>query len=415
MSKAESFNISKTLVFEAYKAVKANRGSAGVDEISLNEFDKNLKNNLYKIWNRMTSGTYFPKPVKAVEIPKKDGGIRVLGIPTVEDRVAQMTVKMALEPKIEPYFLKDSYGYRPGKSAHDAIRITRTRCWQYNWVLEFDIRGLFDNIDHELMMKAVRKHTNSKWETLYIERWLKASIIKKGNVVEARRVGTPQGGVISPLLANLFLHYVFDKWMEREFPQNSWCRYADDGIVHCRSKEQAEHILKRLMVRLQECKLEIHPDKTKIVYCKDSNRKELHAINEFTFLGYTFRPRKANARDGHSFTSFLPAMSNKAKIHIRQTIKSWYLLHQTEVGIQDLSNKYNAVIRGWMNYYGLYGRAELSKVLMHINHHLVMWVMRKFDKYKRKKRRAWAYLFHIASAQPTLFKHWSVGILPMTG
>lgn len=414
MSKAKSFDISKKLVFEAYKAIKANRGSAGVDEISIKEFDKNLKNNLYKIWNRMSSGTYFPQPVKGVEIPKKSGGVRVLGIPTVEDRVAQMVVKMSLEPKIETYFLNDSYGYRPGKSAHDAIKITRERCWRYDWVLEFDIRGLFDNIDHELLMKAVNKHADEKWEILYIKRWLTASITINGNL-EKRRVGTPQGGVISPLLANLFLHYAFDKWMEREFPQNTWCRYADDGIIHCSSKKQAEYILNCLKIRMQDCKLEIHPEKTKIVYCKDSNRKEVHEINEFTFLGYTFRPRKAKARDGNSFTSFLPAISNNAKMHIRKTIKSWYLLHQTEVGIQELSNKYNAAIRGWMNYYGLYGRAELSKVLMHINHHLMMWVMRKFEKCKRSKRKAWKFLFRIATNQQTLFEHWTAGILPMAG
>lgn len=229
MSKAKSFDISKRQVFEAYKAVKANKGSAGIDEISISEFDNNLKDNLYKLWNRMSSGTYFPKPVKAVQIPKKDGGIRILGIPTVEDRVAQMVVKMSIEPKLEPHFLNDSYGYRPGRSAHDAIEITRKRCWKYNWILEFDIKGLFDNIDHELLMKAVKTHTDNKWEILYIERWLKASIVNKGGIIEVRTVGTPQGGVISPILANLFLHYAFDKWMDRSFKNNSWCRYADDG------------------------------------------------------------------------------------------------------------------------------------------------------------------------------------------
>lgn len=304
MSKAKSFDIPKRQVYEAYKAVKANRGSAGIDEISINEFDNNLKNNLYKLWNRMSSGAYFPSPVKAVEIPKKNGGIRTLGIPTVEDRIAQMVVKMSIEPKIEPYFLNDSYGYRPNRSAHDAIEITRKRCWRYNWVLEFDIKGLFDNIDHELLMKAVTTHTDNKWEILYIQRWLKAPIKRINGEIEARNMGTPQGGVISPILANLFLHYAFDKWMDRSFKNNPWCRYADDGVVHCSSKSEATYILEQLKLRMKECKLEIHPEKTSIVYCKDSNRKECHKNIEFTFLGYTYRPRKAKGRNGSTFTSF---------------------------------------------------------------------------------------------------------------
>jgi len=415
MSKAKSFNIPKTLIFAAYTTVKENRGAAGVDEISIKEFDRNQKDNLYKIWNRMSAGTYFPKPVKSVEIPKKAGGTRVLGVPTVEDRVAQMAVKMSIEPHINACFLKDSYGYRPNKSAHDAITVTRKRCWEYNWVLEFDIKGLFDNIDHELLMKAVRKHVDKKWELLYIQRWLQGPIQRGDGAVGERNKGTPQGGVISPLLANLFLHYAFDKWMEREFPQNSWCRYADDGIIHCKSEKQANYILKRLIHRLKECKLEIHEDKTKIVYCKDSNRRGNHPNIEFTFLGYTFRPRKAKTSNGNSFTSFLPAISKEAKKHIKRTIKSWYLLHQPGTDIENLSKKYNAAIRGWMNYYGLYGKAELTKVLRHLNHHLLMWVIRKYDKFKRKKRKAMKYLYRIAITRPHLFYHWSVGILPMPG
>jgi RNA-directed DNA polymerase len=282
MIKAKSFNITKREVYDAYKAVRANNGSAGIDDLSLDEYDKSLGDNLFKLWNRMSSGSYFPQSVKAVEIPKKNGGIRVLGIPTVEDRIAQMVVRNSLEPKIEPYFLPDSYGYRPNKSAHGAIDITRQRCWKFNWVLEFDIKGLFDNISHQLLMKAIHEHTNCKWEVLYIKRWLTASMSdKKGNVI-VREKGTPQGGVISPLLANLFLHYAFDKWMTKQFPNNPWCRYADDGIIHCNSKTQAEHIYNCLKERMKDCELEIHPEKTKIVYCKDSNRKEKHKDIQFT-------------------------------------------------------------------------------------------------------------------------------------
>lgn len=260
--KTKPYEISKTVVWEAYKRVKANKGAAGVDDESIEEFETNLKDNLYKIWNRMSSGSYFPPPVKAVEIPKKNGGVRVLGVPTVSDRIAQMTVKMYFEPLVEPCFYEDSYGYRPNKSAIDAVAITRERCWRYNWVLEFDIKGLFDNIDHDLLMKAVRKHTDCKWILLYIERWLKTPFqYKDGKVVE-RTAGTPQGGVISPVLANLFLHYTFDKWMGMNYPNNPWARYADDAVAHCRTREEAENLLQSLKKRFEECKLQLHPDKT---------------------------------------------------------------------------------------------------------------------------------------------------------
>lgn len=419
MSKAKSYEISKKLIFDAYKAVKANKGTAGIDSITMEKFDKNVKNNLYKLWNRMSSGSYFPKPVKTVAIPKSSGGTRILGIPTIEDRIAQMTCKMSLEPHVEPYFLKDSYGYRPNKSAHDAITVTRTRCWKYNWILEFDIKGLFDNINHTILMKIVRKHAKNKWEILYIERWMKAAFMNanetKEKEPEERTKGIHQGGVISPLLANLFLHYAFDSWMSREFPNVPWCRYADDGVIHCRTKKQAEYIRSCLIARMKRYALEIHPGKTTIVYCKDSNRREqTENPIQFDFLGFTFRPRKAKARNGTSFTSFLPAISHKAKNHIRQTIHSWYMIHQTENDLQTLARKYNVVIRGWLQYFGIYGRMEVAKVMRHVNQHLVMWIVRKYKRYKHKKMCAKRYLQHIAKSNPSLFAHWSVGILPMT-
>jgi RNA-directed DNA polymerase len=285
METAKSFDISKELVWQAYKLVKANGGAAGVDGQSLLEFDQDLSNNLYRIWNRMASGSYFPPPVKAREIPKKSGGKRILGIPTVSDRIAQMVVKLRLEPKVEPHFHEDSYGYRPGKSAHQALDVTRRRCWRYDWVLEFDIRGLFDNIDHELLMKAVRKHTDCKWTILYIQRWLTAPMQMQNGDVMKRDRGTPQGGVISPLLANLFLHYAFDKWMTKNFPEVPFCRYADDGLLHCRSLEQAQLMHERIDQRFKECGLELHPDKTKIIYCKDSDRRGEYEHIRFDFLG----------------------------------------------------------------------------------------------------------------------------------
>ncbi|MBV8521642.1 MAG: group II intron reverse transcriptase/maturase [Acetobacteraceae bacterium] len=303
------FQIDKRQVYEAYRAVRSNHGAAGMDGQTLEEFEKDLGGNLYKIWNRMSSGSYFPPPVRAVTIPKKSGGERILGVPTVGDRVAQMVVKQLIEPELDPNFLPDSYGYRPGKSALDAIGVTRKRCWKYDWVLEFDIRGLFDNLPHDLLMKAVRKYVQRKWALLYIERWLTAPMERNGELIERSR-GTPQGGVISPILSNLFLHYAFDLWMTRAHPELPWCRYADDGLVHCRSEEEARLVMGTLQTRLAECGLEIHPTKTKIVYCKDSNRRGSYPNVKFDFLGYCFRRRRAeNSRTAEVFCSFTPAIS----------------------------------------------------------------------------------------------------------
>ncbi len=292
MSATKPFVIPKLLVFEAWKAVKANAGSAGVDKETIDDFESELKNNLYRIWNRMSSGTYFPTPVKAVAIPKKNGGERILGIPTVADRVAQMVVKMVLEPAVEPIFLPDSYGYRPAKSALDAVDTTRRRCWQYDWILEFDIKGLFDNIDHALLLRALDKHTDCKWVKLYIRRWLTAPLQRADGTLVERTKGTPQGGVVSPVLANLFMHYVFDVWMTRTFPGVPWCRYADDGLVHCKTEAEAHAIKAALQSRLAVCGLEMHPEKTHIAYCKDANRKGKYPITKFDFLGYSVSRRE---------------------------------------------------------------------------------------------------------------------------
>lgn len=415
MNKTKSFEIPKVQVYKAYELVKANKGAAGIDNITLDEFENNFKDNLYKIWNRMSSGTYFPPAVKAVGIPKKDGGTRILGIPTVADRIAQMVVKLNFEEKAEKYFLTDSYGYRPGKSAHDAIEVTRKRCWKYDWVLEYDIKGLFDNIDHGLLMKAVRIHTDNPWELLYIQRWLKAPFQTKDGEIVTRTKGLPQGGVISPILANLFLHYVFDIWMKNNYPNNPWARYADDGLIHCKSEKQAEYIKDFLYRRFKECNLEMHPTKTKIVYCKDSNRHENHSNIQFTFLGYTFKPRKAKGKEGKEFTSFLPAISNTAKSSIHKTIKRWRLLWMTNKDIEDIAEIYNPVIRGWLNYYGKYGKKELAKVLESINSHLISWIMRKHKKYKGKFKRAKELLKKISDKNNNIFAHWKVGILPKAG
>jgi RNA-directed DNA polymerase len=406
------FIIPKELVMRAFKAVKANAGSAGVDRQSIADFEKSLKDNLYKIWNRMSSGTYFPPPVKAVAIPKKSGGERVLGVPTVADRVAQMVVKLVFEPSIEPFFLPDSYGYRPGKSALDAVGTTRKRCWQYDWVLEFDIKGLFDNIDHELLMRAVSKHTDCKWAILYIERWLKAPLqLADGTLVE-RTKGTPQGGVVSPCLANLFLHYAFDVWMTRSFPGVPWCRYADDGLVHCKTEQEALTIMAALQARFAECGLEMHPDKTQIVYCKDDNRKGGYPTTKFDFLGYTFRPRVAkNVKRNMLFVSFTPAVSSAALKAMRHTTRQRNFRNQTELSLMEISLLFNPVLRGWWQYFGKYHSSALDPVFKHFNATLVSWAMRKYKRFKGHKVRACQFIEGVAKRQPRLFIHWDQGKL----
>jgi RNA-directed DNA polymerase len=415
LDKTKPYDIPKQTVWDAFQRVKANKGAAGVDEETIGEFEQDLKGNLYKIWNRMSSGSYFPPVVKAVEIPKKSGGVRILGIPTVSDRVAQMVVKMHFEPKVEPIFAADSYGYRPGKSAIDALRITRGRCWRYDWVIELDIRKLFDRIDHELLMKAVRKHTDSAWEILYIERWLKAPFqMQDGSLVE-RTMGTPQGGVVSPVLANLFMHYAFDEWMRREHPNNPWARYADDAVIHCRTQKEAKSLLIDLGERFKQCKLELNTEKTRIVYCKDDDRKGNYPLTSFDFLGYTFRPRRSKNRWGKCFINFSPAVSNAASKAMRQTIRGWRMQLKSDVGIDDLSRMFNPVVRGWINYYGCFYKSQLYSVLRHMNRALMYWARRKYKKLAVHKRRASSWLGRLARNRPELFAHWQMGILPTVG
>jgi len=415
LKKAKPFEISKQVVWKAWKQVKANKGAVGVDSETIADFERNLKDNLYKIWNRMSSGSYFPPPVRAVAIPKKTGGERLLGIPAVSDRIAQTVVKMYLEPLVEPKFHEDSYGYRPGKSAIQAIKVTRQRCWRYNWVLEFDIKGLFDNIDHDLLMKAVGHHTPCKWIHVYIERWLKAPFQKEDGTLVEREKGTPQGGVVSPVLSNLFLHYVFDKWMERNYPQNPFCRYADDGVVHCRNAAEAHRLQTALEIRFKECGLELHPQKTKIVYCKDDDRRGDYPNTSFDFLGFTFRPRKSRNRRGKHFINFTPAVSNKAGKAMRQTARRWKMHLRSDKTLEDLSRMFGPVIRGWINYYGSFYKSALYKTLRHLNRTLVRWAIRKYKRLRGHRRRAEYWLGRIAKRQPQLFPHWQMGIKPTAG
>jgi RNA-directed DNA polymerase len=406
------FNVDKMQVYEAYKAVKSNGGAAGVDGQTIEQFEADLKSNLYKIWNRMSSGSYFPPPVRAVSTPKKSGGQRILGVPTVVDRVAQMVVKRVIEPKLDSVFHTDSYGYRPNKSALDAVGITRERCWKYDWVLEFDIKGLFDNIDHELLLRAIRKHVTCKWALLYIERWLTAPMVQEDGTRTERNRGTPQGGVVSPILANTFLHYAFDLWMVRTHPNLPWCRYADDGLVHCRSEQEAEALKAELQARLVACRLELHPTKTKIVYCKDGKRRGKFPNVQFDFLGYCFRPRLVRRfRDNSLFCGFNPAVSSLAMKAMRSAIRELNLRHQTQLSLDEIARRLNPLLRGWIEYYGRYAPSALYPLLRYVNQMLLGWVMRKFKRFKDHKVRASIFLQELATEQAALFVHWNIGMI----
>ena len=415
LSKAKPFSISKRVVLEAYKRVKVNEGAAGVDKESIADFEMNPKGNLYKIWNRMSSGSYFPPPVRAVEIGKKDGGRRRLGVPTVSDRIAQMVAKIYFEPMVEGFFHPDSYGYRPNKSAIEAVGVARQRCWRYDWVLDLDIKGFFDNIDHELMLRAVRKHTDCKWLRLYIERWLKAPVQLEDGTLVPRDKGSPQGSVISPLLANLFLHYGFDEWMRRHHRMIPFERYADDIIVHCRSEAQARFIKAKIEKRLLECKLEAHPEKTKLVYCKDSDRRGNYPNKRFDFLGYGFQPRLAKDRWNRYFVTFSPAVSNKAAKSTRETIRGWKIHLMSDKSIIDLSRIFNPVIRGWINYYGRFYKSALYPIFNQLNGAMIKWATRKYKRLRARQRRAYYWLGRIARHNQNLFAHWQFGARPAAG
>ena len=403
MEETKPFKISKQAVKIAFDRVKSNRGTYGIDEQSIADFEENLKNNLYKIWNRMSSGTYFPKPVKAVVIPKKNGGTRTLGIPTVEDRVAQMVAKLYFEPRVEKIFYENSYGYRPNKSAIQAVGVLRERCWQKDWVVDFDIKGLFDNIRHDYLIEMVKRHTEEQWVILYVERWLKTSFKMQDGTIVERIAGTPQGGVISPVLANLFMHYVFDDYMSKEFPNINWVRYADDGALNCVSLKQAKYMIKVLEKRFKLFGLELNLDKTKIVYCKDSKREEIYENITFDFLGYTFKPRHVVYKD-KSFTGFLPAISDKAKKAIRQEVRNWKIQRKVSKDIRDIARMFNSKIQGWINYYSHYYKSEMYDIIRYINRCILKWVRRKYKFNSTRKSVNW--LMKVYKREPKLFAHW---------
>jgi RNA-directed DNA polymerase len=410
--KPKSFEISKWAVFEAYRRVRANRGAAGVDEQSLTEFERDLKGNLYRLWNRLSSGSYFPPPVRAVEIPKRDGSPRLLGVPTVADRIAQTVVRLYLEPGVEPHFHPDSYGYRPGRSALDAVGVCRERCWRQAWVLDLDLKSFFDSVPHDLVLKSVARHTDLRWVLLYVERWLKAPLQREdGSLVERDR-GTPQGSAISPLLANMFLHYAFDLWMAREYRAVRFERYCDDVIVHARSEQQARDLRDAIASRLAECGLELNEHKTRIVYCKDSTRRGSHEHESFDFLGYTFRPRLSRGKSGGQFVNFLPAVSDDARKRIGREIRRWRLHVRSGTTLTGLARSINVVVRGWIGYYGRFYRSELARLLRRINGYLVRWAMRKYKRLRRRPAPARRLLAEVYRREPSLFAHWRIGARP---
>ncbi|MFJ2022116.1 group II intron reverse transcriptase/maturase [Streptomyces nodosus] len=414
-SSAKPFDISKRTVWEAYEGVKANKGAPGVDRQSIEEFEKDLKNNLYKIWNRMSSGTYFPPPVRAVEIPKSSpGGVRILGVPTVADRIAQTVVARHLMDRVEPVFHEDSYGYRPGRSALDAVESCRKRCWRKDWVVELDIEKFFDSVRWDLIVKAVEAHTDAVWVILYVKRWLQAPLRLPDGTLQQRDRGTPQGSAVSPVLANLFMHYALDMWLDREFPAVTFERYADDAVVHCVSERQARQVLAALTDRMEEVGLRLHPDKTRIVYCRDGKRQGSYEHKEFTFLGYTFRARKSQDKQGRRFLSFEPAISKDALKRIGREVRSWRLHRRSDLSFVELARRINPIVAGWIYYYGRFYRSALIPLLQRINAYLVRWIRKKYRRLSAL-RKALGKMEEIAKRYPRMFAQWQLTIAASSG
>lgn len=408
--KTKSFAVSKRMVYNSYLKVMSKNGCAGIDGQSIEMFEATMSKNLYKIYNRMASGSYFPPPVRTVLIPKKQGGFRPLGIPTVADRIAQGVVKDHLEPAMDKMFHDSSFGYRPGRSAHDALAQCHANCLQYSWVVDVDIKGFFDNISHEKLMDLLKQHTQEKWVLLYVERWLKAGIEQEDGSIMARTKGTPQGGVISPLLANLYLDHAFDKWMKQSNANNPFERYADDIVIHCRSKEEAEKLLAALENQMNEYSLTLHPEKTKVVYCKNYRRNEEHDQNSFTFLSYTFRPRPAKDKfdSNKLIVLFNGAISNAAKTSIRKAIRKVLNPQWTSGKLEAFAKVLNPKIRGWINYYGKFFKMRMIRMFNYLDSLIMRWIANKYkitskaetlEKFKR-----------IKEEPPLMFYHWQFGI-----
>jgi RNA-directed DNA polymerase len=407
-SQGKSHDIPKQLIWAAWLKVKSNGGAAGADGMTIEQFEERVKDNLYRLWNRMASGSYFPGPVRAVEIPKK-GGTRVLGIPNVIDRVAQTAAVLALEPEVERIFHPDSYGYRPGRSPVDAVRVCRRRCFEKDWVVDLDVRSFFDSVPWDLMLKAVARHTTQEWVLLYVERWLKAPMQMPDGTLTRRTRGTPQGGPISPLIANLFLHYGLDMWLLREFPTVRFERFADDAVVHCVTERQAHQVREAIERRLGSVGLQLHPDKTRIVYCKDDRRRLDYGQVTFTFCGYAFRPRKTYDRVGkRSRTGFLPAVARGKLTDMSRKIASWGLHRRTTRSLESLAEEVNPVLRGWLNYFTVFYPSAVNPIGKRVDRHLMRWARRKYKRLERSEKRARDWLSGVRTRAPGLFAHWAL-------
>jgi group II intron reverse transcriptase/maturase len=411
-NETKSVPISRDQIWSAYKKVKANKGSAGIDDISMKEFDANRSKHLYKLWNRMASGSYFPPPVKEVEVPKDENKVRKLGVPTIADRVGQMVVKDIIEPRLEKIFNPNSYGYRPKRNALQAIEFVRTNCRKFDWIIDLDIKGFFDNIEHDKLLLAVTKHVPEKWICMYIKRWLCMPVLlTTGELKEKEGKGTPQGGVISPLLANLFLHYAFDEWLVRQDSPVKFARYADDAVIHCKSKSQAEYILSGLRKRMQDCGLELHEEKTKLVYCKDYRRTGKHKTVQFDFLGFSFQPRTAKSkRDGKLYLGFDCGISKSAKKRIIAKLREFDIKNMTFKSIVGIAQYLNPYIRGWVNYYGKFRGYEMNSIFQLLRRRLVYWARKRYKRYKTSINRAYQWLERVQKQFPYLFYHWQIGL-----
>lgn len=410
LEKTKSLPITKEMVWEAYLQVKRKGKSAGVDDLSMAEYDLQRHRHLYKVWNRLASGSYFPPPVLQVDIPKKNGTIRQLGIPTISDRVAQTVIKNQIEERLEKIFHPQSYGYRPKRSAHQALEQVRNNCWKYDWVIDLDIKNFFDDIDHDKLQKALSKHVKEKWILRYIERWLKAPLQTSNGEIVARTNGTPQGGVISPLLANLFLHYTLDVWLVRFNPTIEFVRYADDIIIHCWTQSQAEQSLQQIKERVEDCGLKLHPDKTKIVYCRDFRRQKKYQKVKFDFLGYTFQPRTSKSKKtGRLFLGFDCAISIQSRSRIFEQIRKMNIPRMRCDSIVGIAHHLNPKLRGWIRYFGKYRGYSLSKVFYILRIKLVRWARYHYKRYRNNLTKAYKWLDTVRKQFSSLFYHWHVG------
>lgn len=409
--KTRAIPISSKMVENAYKKVRANHGSAGIDKVSIPEFEKNLSGNLYKIWNRLSSGSYFPPAVKEHAIRKENGKVRRLGIPTVSDRVAQQVIKDYLEPRLEAVFHDNSYGYRPGRSAHEALRQVRENVREYAWVIDMDISDFFDTVSHVKLLSALDRHVDESWVKMYIVRWLEAPVVQSdGETVYRQGQGTPQGGVISPLLANLYLHYTFDKWFEIHFPTLNFVRYADDIVIHCKTERQSVYVLDKVRERFGACNLSLHSEKTKIVHCKDyrrSGERNTYPV-KFDFLGFSFCPMSKKSKYGGIFLGFDCKISRKSyskivgelrNLKFDRWAKSW----------QEISELLDSKIRGWVRYYEKIQPRTLQSVFRILHNRLVKWLLNRYKSFKRSRRKAFNYLRYVRKHYPNLFYHWTIG------